>query len=50
MRAVFTRGFGTPTTIEDNIFDSEKLSQIVLVLPAGFEPRVVKSRVRRSTH
>ena len=49
MRAVYTRGLGTPTTIED-IFDSEKLSQIVLVLPAGFEPRVVKSRVRRSTH
>ena len=33
MRAyAHTRGWGTPTTIQHNHFDSEKLSQIVLVL------------------
>ena len=35
-----TRGLGTPTASENNIFDSEKLSQMFLVLQTGFEPRV----------
>ena len=40
----------TPTTSQLNIFDSEKLSQICLVLLTGFEDRVFGSRVRRSTN
>ena len=37
---------------QHNIFDSEKLSQIFLVLlmGQGFEPRVFGSRVQRSSH
>ena len=38
----------TSAAIQHNIFDSEKLSQIFLVLMMGFEPRVFVSRVRRS--
>ena len=49
---VYTLGLGTPTTSQQNIFDSEELSQMFLVLLArpGFEPRVFGSRVRRSTN
>ena len=43
---------GTPTASQHNIFDSQKLSQIFLVLltQAGFEPPVFGYRVRRSTN
>ena len=50
---VYTRGVGhtDPATSQHNIFDSEKLSQVVLVrapvLTAPFEPRVV-ARSRES--
>ena len=37
---VYTRELGTPTASQRNIFDSEQLSQIVLVLLTGFEPWV----------
>ena len=49
---VYTQGLGTPTASQHNIFDSEKLSQIFLVLltRAGFEPLILGSRVRRSTN
>ena len=48
--SVYThRGLGTPTS-QDNIFYSEKLSPIFLVLLAGFKPWVFGSRVRRSTN
>ena len=49
---VYTRGLGTPTASQHNIFYSEKLSPIFLVLlkQTGFEPRVLGSRVRRSTN
>ena len=46
---IYTQGLGTLTTSR-HIFDSEKLSQIVLVLPIGFEPQVFGSLVRRSTN
>ena len=48
---VYTRGLGTPTASQHNIFDSEKLSPIFLVLltQTGIEPRVFGSQVRRST-
>ena len=48
---VYTRGLGMSTS-QHNIFDSEKLSQVCLVLltQTGFEPRVFGSRARRSTH
>ena len=45
---IYRRRLGTPTS--QHIFDSEKLSQIFLVLLTGFEPRVFGSRVRRSTN
>ena len=37
-RACIHGGLGTPTASQPNIFDSEKLSQIFLVLLVGFEP------------
>ena len=40
---VYTRGLGTPTTSQHNMFDSENNS--VLVLSTGFEPLVFGSRV-----
>ena len=42
---VCTRGLGTQTASQHNIFDSDKLSQIVLVLlkQTGFKPRVFGS-------
>ena len=45
-------GLGTPTVSQHTIFDSEKLSQIVLVLltQTGFEPPVFGYRVRRCTN
>ena len=46
----YTRSLGTPTTSQHNIFDSEKLSQIFLVLPTGLSLQVIGSRVRRSTN
>ena len=43
----YTRGLGTPTTIQHNIWlGKQKLSQIVLVLLTGLEPRVFGTRVR----
>ena len=47
---VYTLGLGTPTMNQHNIFDSEKLSLIFLVLLIGFQPRVFGSWVRRSTN
>ena len=40
-------GLGTPTASQHNIFDSEKLSQILFVLltQTGFKPRVFGSGV-----
>ena len=43
MRAADTRGWGTPTIESAQRFDSKKLLQIVLVLRAGFEPKVMES-------
>ena len=42
---VHTWGLGTLTASQHNIFDSEKLSQIFLVLKTGFKPRVLGPRV-----
>ena len=47
---ICTRGLGTPATSQHNIFDSEKLSQIFLVLLTVFEHSVFRSRVWRSTN
>ena len=47
---VYTRGLGTPTTRQHNIFDSEKLQQLLLVVLTGFEPRVSASRFRCSSN
>ena len=49
---VYTRGLATPTASQHNIFDTEKLWQICLVLlhdmtQAGFEPPVCWSEVGR---
>ena len=44
---VYTQGLGTPS--QHTIFDSEKLSQIFLVLLMGFESRVFGSWVPHST-
>ena len=46
---VYTQVLGTATS-QHNTFDSEKLSQIFLVLRMGFELRVFESRVRHSTN
>ena len=46
---VCTRGLGTPTASQ-HISDSEKLSQISLVLLTGFEPWVIESWDRCSTN
>ena len=42
MRTLYTRGLGTPTASQHNVFDSEKVSHRVLVLltQAGFEPPI----------
>ena len=40
---VYTRALGTPTTSQHNIFHSGNLSQILLVLLTGLEPRVFGS-------
>ena len=40
----------TPTASQRNIFDSDKLSQMFLVLLAGFKSRVIESWVGRSTN
>ena len=40
---VYTGGWGTLTMSQDQHFDSEKLSQIFLVLWTGFEPLVMES-------
>ena len=40
---VYTGGWGTLTMSQDQHFDSEKLSQICLVLWTGFEPLVMES-------
>ena len=45
---VYTRGLGTPTVSQCNLFGSEKRSQLFLVLLMGFKPRFFESRVRRS--
>ena len=42
---ILMRALGTLTASQHNIFDSEKLSQILLVLLMGFEPQVFGSRV-----
>ena len=47
---LYTQGDGHTDNESTQHFDSEKLSQIVLVLLAGFEPQVFGSRVRRSTN
>ena len=47
---VYTRGLGTPTASQHNIFYSENLSQLFFVLLTGFEPQVFGSRVRLSTN
>ena len=47
---VYTRGLGMPTASQHNIFDSEKLLQIFLVLMTGFKPGSFGSWVRRSTN
>ena len=48
---VYTRGLGTPTTCQHNVFDLEEtIINVLLVLLTEFEPRVFGSRVRRSTN
>ena len=42
---VYTRELGTPTVSQHSIFDSEKVSQIFLVLLTGFDSQVFGSRV-----
>ena len=46
---VYTHRGGHTDSESAQQFDSEKLSQIVLVLPVGFEPRVFGSGVQHST-
>ena len=52
MRAYTHRGLGTPTASQHNIFDSDKPSQLFLVLltQAEFEPPVFGSWIQRSTN
>ena len=40
---LYTRGLGTSIASQHNIFYSEKLTNLFLVLLTGFEPRVMKS-------
>ena len=42
---IYTQRLGTQTMSQHNIFDSEKLSQIFVMLLIGFEPRVFGSQV-----
>ena len=44
-----TRGLGTPTASQHNLFDSKKL-KVFLVLLTGFEPSTFGSLVQRSNH
>ena len=47
---VYTKGLDTQTVSQHNISDSEKVSQIFLVLLTGIEPRVFGFWVQRSSY